>query len=520
MNGKTNQTSNKPRTARRGGNRLINRNLAAVKAHERKQKLRTILELAKSNVRNKRATGQRVSGNGGNSPLANGGRRRGSSKPPSHAHRSAIITNSLHAEGSKLPVAKTSEHMSPKTYHEAVQKRFKPLSHNESRTSFTSENAPVSVGTTVEFHGSDEHKSLKDDGLHNSCSGRLYLQDVSNVAGPSVTPDPTWGPGARLVLCDLTPKSLGGRVLALSRQFQRFKFKKFRIIYVPSVSTATSGSFMLYYTNDMALTLSPVGTRELSHATATGTGVQFPVWEAASLDIHPKDLLKNFSSASTDASISAQGIFSLITASAIDFSSNPNGASGSYGSIYVDYEVEFWEPTLSFQIPARDMQFGSLTTGSLTNSIKGVSILAVCEADGSSAAIGGYMSASVPLPEGITSLEDAQDLMFIGILDGPRQSATPFAGRTLSWFDPILGEPATLGLEGNGMGFAARVEPILTGTFLGKWLLVVYPSIEGCSLSDGTAEDNYDPSAYQWASAAAYPADTVAYFKGYWTARD
>lgn len=420
-----------------------------------------------------------------------------------------------------LVVSSVTKHPSHKTYAQAVSRRFLKPQYTEDKAGFTHESAPVATGTSMEFHGSDEHEEVKHDGLHSSVSGRCFLNTVRNI-GDGVSLDPSWDQGSRLILLDISPKAIGGRALTVSRNFQRFKFKKLRLMYVPSVSTATSGTLLMYFSNDVALSLSPTGTRELAHATATGQGVSFPVWQSSHLDISMKQLVSNFSPDVEEAALSSQGIFVVETASTIDWSANPNGAGGSLGAIYLDYELECWEPRISYQIPTRDVVGGTMTSANVNAPDDYRPVQATCTPTGAAHVLAGTFGLSIALPAGITDLGDAQDLFFVGILDGSREAISPYAQRIFQWYDPILGD--TVDSSNNGIGFVAKVEPIVTGAEVGNFIMTMYPSLDAASNSNGTfvpgGVADGGQGAYQWLGQAVAVNDAMIGFRGYWTSRD
>jgi len=451
----------------------------------------------------------RATGNGSNA-----------SRPSVKAYNPRVVQLREHGDHG-LVVSLVTKHPSHKTYAQAVSRRFLKPQYTEDKAGFTHESAPVATGTSMEFHGSDEHEEVKHDGLHSTIAGRCFLNTVRNV-GDGASLDPSWEQGSRLILLDISPKAIGGRALTVSRNFQRFKFKKLRLMYVPSVSTATSGTLLMYFSNDVALSLSPTGTRELAHATATGQGVSFPVWQCSHLDISLKQLVSNFSPDVEEASLSSQGIFVVETASTIDWSANPNGAGGSLGAIYLDYELECWEPRISYQVPTRDVVGGTMVSTNVGTPDDYRPVQAVCTPVGSAHVLVATFGLSIALPAGVTDLGDAQDLFFVGVLDGSREAVSPYAQRIFQWYDPILGD--TVDSSNNGIGFVAKVEPIVTGAEAGNFIMTLYPSLDAASNSNGTfvpgGVADGGQGAYQWLGQAVAVNDAMIGFRGYWTSRD
>jgi hypothetical protein len=156
------------------------------------------------------------------------------------------------------------------------------MSKSSDEQSFTHDGAPLAEGINVQYHGSDEHEEIRKDGRHTLLSGRVYMGSLTGPASAGINPLATQqvNTGSHLMTFDLSPSALGGRVLSLARTFQQFKFKRLRVMYVPTVSAQTDGGIMVYFTNELSVSGVVTGDTELAHVTALGNTFQTVVWKA------------------------------------------------------------------------------------------------------------------------------------------------------------------------------------------------------------------------------------------------
>jgi hypothetical protein len=127
-------------------------------------------------------------------------------------------------------------------------------------------------------------------------------------------------------------------LFALGSRYESYKFKKLRFLYVPQVSTTAAGFFGMfvdYDPNDPAPTTKP---KFMSNKNAMSS----PVWSSVEMPCSLKDLSKRttyFTRGGAENDLGLYDVGNLFIA--------VEGSSGSLGSVYVDYEIEFMTPQIA-----------------------------------------------------------------------------------------------------------------------------------------------------------------------------
>jgi hypothetical protein len=134
----------------------------------------------------------------------------------------------------------------------------------------------------------------------------------------------------------------------IGQNFSQYRFRKLKFHYKPIVGTNVAGYFALAFVTDPEDATSVDtfnATNTLSRMANCRRYIQVPVWQEATLEIHPGDFSQDWylyeASAIQDQSTARQcaagGLF--IAAQAPD--TNPTGI------LYAEYELEFRDPVSS-----------------------------------------------------------------------------------------------------------------------------------------------------------------------------
>lgn len=165
-------------------------------------------------------------------------------------------------------------------------------------------------------------------------SGRMYLGPVATAAAL-----PANGVYMEVSLfpSDIEPS----RLAQLAGMYSRFKWKRAKIIYEPAVGSSSNGGFFMWIDNDPTApvpNVNALGEVSIAHKASAS----FPVWSEAGISWSPTLQDKwLYCVASEDPREYSAGIFRLAT------DSTNLTANTLYGRVYLDYEVEFREESLT-----------------------------------------------------------------------------------------------------------------------------------------------------------------------------
>jgi hypothetical protein len=157
--------------------------------------------------------------------------------------------------------------------------------------------------------------------------------------------------GERMGMHVVMPDAFGGRLLLLSEEFEQHKVNKLVVVYAPVVPATTDGAILMYFRNDVATPTLDTGNDELVHASTHPSFEQCQVWEECHMAIDPSDCMKKYFDEETgDMRLEAQGLITVEAASGI--------AVGTYGNLYLYYDIDFFGEELDYEVP--DMPTGFL----------------------------------------------------------------------------------------------------------------------------------------------------------------
>lgn len=398
-----------------------------------------------------------------------------------------MVISGFNEDGYDVAKHKVHEHKSD--YERATGRRFRNLNHSDDRRSFKTSDVPVAEGTSIEFHGTDEHESIRHDGRHTFVSGRCLLDPVTPPYAMSSVYNEELVSGSRLGLYPLSPAFIGGRLGHLAQDFTSHKMKRVRLIYVPSVGTSTNGSLLMYVTNSTTSTVLPVGRSELAHATSNEYAVSFPIWQTEYLDFKPTNKLNAYGDSPGEEAVSTvQAIATIETSSVI------SGTLGIMGSLYLDYECELYNPVLSYNVANRSnskMQFEMTALQSSLNANENCVFYSNDNGTpyNSNSGGGGVL---IQIPAGLSTVGDLENMVFCGVLN-------PFTDSTNAYRDVPVTDPATIGTKQweSGAGFYARV--VATNTNIHAMYL--FSTLEAASAAEIDPNTNEAAKPLSWVSA-------------------
>jgi hypothetical protein len=162
-------------------------------------------------------------------------------------------------------------------------------------------------------------------------AGHVLLDDVST---------PTQAPveGQRLSTTPLNPEWLGGSLAANSLLFEQSRVNHVKLIYKSCSDPLEPGALAFAFENNPDRSTMDSGINMLRKY-AQGTYGEFKVVANSSIMIKPSDMNVRYD-ADGGSEQSIQGLMHICTASSL-------AASKSMGTLYLEYDVEFWRSTLS-----------------------------------------------------------------------------------------------------------------------------------------------------------------------------
>lgn len=168
--------------------------------------------------------------------------------------------------------------------------------------------------------------------------GTMKIADiaVSNNAGYGDS-------GKSLLSFPLQVENIGGRLFEISKLYSRWKLVKAVLRYVPSVSSATDGGLVIYYTQE------PDDTYELGEAVGAGNAssaidnIEFSVREKANLSLHVPSQQLFCTPSPTEKSWHCAGIINVVSNGSLTLGK-------TYGSLYMDFVANFAQPCAPYDV--------------------------------------------------------------------------------------------------------------------------------------------------------------------------
>jgi hypothetical protein len=296
------------------------------------------------------------------------------------------------------PSLKTTKHFSRAGYRKAVSGM--ETKHEGIATSSV-------VGSSVH-----EYESIEHGDRHLSIAGREWLGPVGLDFASASTIALQIGDRVPGGMLPISPAFLGGRLQLSAGQFEQHKVRKLKVYYEPVVPATTEGAIAIYFRNDVGNPTVYVGSSELGHAATHDAFIQTTVWNSASIDIEPSNaLLKYFDTDSSEERLQVQGLVQVIAASELTFDPTGVSAEGTYGHLYLDYDVDFFTPSLDDSVPLR--QRAKLNLTSSATALGGLSDGYPLRSSGV-AASGTFLHTVEGLPQGVATVNELDGWMFYG----------------------------------------------------------------------------------------------------------
>lgn len=156
--------------------------------------------------------------------------------------------------------------------------------------------------------------------------------------------------GSRLKAIPIAPSAMGGRLALFAKEFSQHKVHRLKFYYEPSVPTTTPGAISMYFAPDVGAPQQSTGTLELRYASTHSAFCQTNVWSECVLDVKPEDAYaRYFDEHSGNFMLTIQGQFFVLAASDLEAPVG-QGPNFTFGSIYVEYDVEFFAPEIDRDI--------------------------------------------------------------------------------------------------------------------------------------------------------------------------
>jgi hypothetical protein len=127
-------------------------------------------------------------------------------------------------------------------------------------------------------------------------------------------------------------------LFALASRYESYKFRNLKFVYVPQVSTTSAGFFGMFVDYDPNDPAPPTKAKFMSNKNAMSS----PVWSSVEMPCSLKDLSKRttyFTRSGAENDLGLYDVGNLFIAA--------EGSSGTLGSLYVEYDVEFMTPQIS-----------------------------------------------------------------------------------------------------------------------------------------------------------------------------
>lgn len=183
--------------------------------------------------------------------------------------------------------------------------------------------------------------------------GSLKLADVTTSAIAGFVTS-----GSAIQSLPLQLEFIGGRLFAMSKLYSRWKFISAILRYVPAVSSATDGALVIYYTQEPDDTYVVGESVGAGNATSAIDNMEFSVREKMSMPLHLNPQLLYTTPSGAEKSWHSAGVVNIVSNGALT-------TSKTYGSIYMDFVVEFMQPCAPFDpyAPLFDNNAATAPTG-------------------------------------------------------------------------------------------------------------------------------------------------------------
>jgi hypothetical protein len=357
----------------------------------------------------------------------------------------------------------------------------------------------------------EEHEFMEGSTRHVRLTGRELLGTLiqhPSAAAPFIEAYPE---GGRLGIFPIMPAAIGGRLELMSKQFEQHKCLRMRVVYEPVVPTTTKGGIIIYFTNDVGTPCFALGEFELSHAATHANFIMTPIWQAASLDIRPQDVLLRYMDATSgDFRLQSQGFITVETAAPVALDSI---ILPELGNVFIEYEYDFFSEVLSYDVQYKSSGMMTFDVSVTTNALAPNYLVEWTDGPAQAA----YPTWSViGLPTGVGSNLELSDWVFVGRVVGFTLASVINTSLAMEWET----ENDNSGhLFSSGQAFFLRFTEGATAPFVGATLCTVFSDFAsvGLAIPDGGSGANPEVAgALRW-SVGGNPGGTgKMHMHGYW----
>jgi hypothetical protein len=221
-----------------------------------------------------------------------------------------------------------------------------------------------------------EVETISDGKRHVRAVGQCWLGAVGNAsAGVSNS-------GYIVLARPIAPEFLGGRLGALSEEFEQSRTMGLKMVYRPCVPATEPGGLVLTFINDPSTEFLETGDGFLERLANYQAWKDLQVFEPGELVIDPSSaILKQFSNVDTTAALSMSGMALVVSTS--------GWAAKNMGHLYLEYDVDFFSDYLDADVTA------NYTGTCLIGSTNGTPVVGNAYAPGVGAALGASASGTI-----------------------------------------------------------------------------------------------------------------------------
>lgn len=199
-------------------------------------------------------------------------------------------------------------------------------------------------------------RGVRNAGVTHPESGTLKIGDVATTATAA-----DCASGKCIVSFPLQVETIGGRLFAMSKLYSRWRLDKAVLRYVPSVSSATDGGLVAYYTQEPDDTYTVGEAVGAQNAASAVDNMEFAVREKASIPLHLNPTLLYTTPSSSERTWHSAGVINVISNGSLT-------TSKTYGSLYLDFTATFSQPTAPFDVYAPLLYYSGIGSPAGTGS--------------------------------------------------------------------------------------------------------------------------------------------------------
>ena len=187
-------------------------------------------------------------------------------------------------------------------------------------------------GQPQNSHTVTQRMSFSKKGVHLEVAGSARLGSVSSSTAAAA--------GERLLVRPICPAVLSDITAEEAKNFSQCIVKKLRFSFVSASDDFKDGAFMQFYARDPTIPTNLVGDDGVDHAATYSDKSMCKISENMEFTVSDPDSQLNYTNESSDPLWDLSGIYQFIVTDAV--------AAGTYGTVYVDFVVEFIGQGISY----------------------------------------------------------------------------------------------------------------------------------------------------------------------------